>query len=198
MFWKVKTQSTKFYLNFNLQRGVLESQNPKYQVLPEFQFLGGGWGVLESQNPKYQVLSKFQFSGRGVLESQNPKCQDLSKFQFGGRCSGKSKPKVPRSVQISILGGRFWKVKTPSAKISPNFNFGGGILNQIPEQGCSVQFWSKISGSLASLCITDSLSHTMYVETNDIHTNLDPVVSSCCPSSPRDLTSKAKLLPSTI
>ena len=33
---------------------------------------------------------------------------------------------------------------------------------------------------------------------NDIHTNLDPVVSSCCPSSLGDLTSKAKLLPSTI
>ena len=26
--------------------------------------------------------------------------------------------------------------------------------------------WSKISGSLACLCITDSLSHTTYVETN--------------------------------
>ena len=27
--------------------------------------------------------------------------------------------------------------------------------------------WSKISGSLACLCITDSLSHTTYVETNN-------------------------------
>ena len=30
------------------------------------------------------------------------------------------------------------------------------------------------------------------------YTYLDPVVSSCCPSSPGDFTSKAKLLPSTI
>ena len=83
MFWRVKTQSTKFYLNFNLQRGVLESQNPKYQVLPKFQFWGGGgWGVLESQNPKYQVLPKFQFLGVGV----------------GVGCSGESKPKVPSSA----------------------------------------------------------------------------------------------------
>ena len=37
-----------------------------------------------------------------------------------------------------------------------------------------------------------------YILINDIHTNLDPVVNSCCPSSPGDLTSKAKLLPSTI
>ena len=77
MFWKVKTQSTKFCLNFNLWGGVLESQNPKYQVLPKFQFSGGVGGILESQNPKYQVLPKFQFAEGG---------------------SGKSKPKVPSSA----------------------------------------------------------------------------------------------------
>ena len=79
MFWKVKTQSAKICLNFNLGRG----------------------GVLESQNPKCQDLPKFQFGGGGVvLESQNPKCQDLPKFQFsgGGGGGGKSKPKVPRSA----------------------------------------------------------------------------------------------------
>ena len=31
----------------------------------EFWNLGGGVGVLESQNPKWQVLPKFQFSGGG-------------------------------------------------------------------------------------------------------------------------------------
>ena len=41
-------------------------------------------------------------------------------------------------------------------------------------------------------------SQLRFIHTNDIHTNLDPVVISCCPSSPGDLTSKAKLLPSTI
>ena len=133
MFWKVKTQSAKFCLNFNLQRGVLESQNPKYQVLPEFQFWGGVgvfWrvktqstkfylnfnlqrGVLESQNPKYQVLPKFQFSGVGwecgVLESQNPKYQVLPKYQFSGGV------------------GVFWRVKTQSTKFCLNFNFQGGL-----------------------------------------------------------------------
>ena len=43
---------------------------------------------------------------------------------------------------------------------------GGGFWNQIPEQGCSGEIWSKFSGSLAGWCITDSLSHTTYVETN--------------------------------
>ena len=91
MFWKVKSQSAKICLNFNLGRGggregrcVLESQNPKCQDMPKFQY-SRGCGVLESQNPKCQDLPKFQFSGGGgVLESQNPKCQDLPKFQLGG------------------------------------------------------------------------------------------------------------------
>ena len=48
-----------------------------------------GGGVLESQNPKCQDLPKFQFPrGPGVLESQNPKCQDLPKFQFSGEGGG--------------------------------------------------------------------------------------------------------------
>ena len=126
MFWKIKTQSAKICLNFNFRGGggVLKSQNPKCQDLLKFQFLGwvGGWGegVLKSQNPKKcQDLLKFQLGGGSVLESQNPKCQDLPKFQFwwgvfwkvktqsakiclnfnwGGQCSGKSKPKVPRSA----------------------------------------------------------------------------------------------------
>ena len=66
------------------------------------------------QNSKRQDLTKFQFPGEGgcVLPSLNPKCQDLPKFQFSGEGGlglalglglggGKSKPKVPRSAQIS-------------------------------------------------------------------------------------------------
>ena len=61
----------------------------------------------------------------------------------------------------------------PDLDSGKNFNFwgggGGGVLYQIPEQGCSGEIWSKFSGSLAGWCITDSLSHTTYVETNDNH-----------------------------
>ena len=114
MFWKVKTQSAKICLNFNLgEGGVLESQNPKCQDLPKFQF--GEGGVLESLNPKCQDLPKFQLGvfwkvktqsakfclnfnwGGGVLESLNPKCQDLPKFQMGGGF-WKVKIQVPRSA----------------------------------------------------------------------------------------------------
>ena len=53
------------------------------------------------------------------------KPQDLPKFQSGGECSGKSKPQDLPKFQ-SVGGGVFWKVKTQSAKISLNFNLGGG------------------------------------------------------------------------
>ena len=143
-FWRVKTQRTKICLNFNWGGGVLESQNPKCQVLPKYQFSGGVWGVLESQNPKDQVLPKFQFGGVGfwrvktesakfclninfqgggwgVLESQNPKDQVLPKFQF------------------SEGGGVFWRVKTQRTKFCLNFNFhrGSGCSGESKPKGPS-------------------------------------------------------------
>ena len=59
---------------------------------------------------------------------KTPKCQDLSKFQFSGEggCSGKSKPKVPRSVQFSIFGGGGMGCSEPNSRT-----------------GCSVQFGQK-------------------------------------------------------
>ena len=50
-----------------------------------------------------------------------------------------------------------------------NFNFGGGggVLEPNSRTGVLLRIWLKKSGSLACLCITDSLSHTMYVETNE-------------------------------
>ena len=72
-------------------------------------------------------------------------------------------------------GGVFWEVKTQSAKICLNFDFRGegewcsGTKSQ---NRVFWRIWSKISGSMCfgSLacwwCITDSLSHTTYVETN--------------------------------
>ena len=76
VFWKVKTQSAKICLNFNFrgEGGVLESQNPKYQDLPIFQFflcvcVGGGakrGSVLENQNPNCQDLPKISIWGGGA------------------------------------------------------------------------------------------------------------------------------------
>ena len=57
--------------------------------------------------------------------------------------------------------------------LSDNFHLGG--------RGCSVPsyyrigvfcgIWTKISTTPAGSCITDSLSHTTYVETNKFHSN---------------------------
>ena len=59
----------------------------------------------------------------------------------------------------------------PKCQDLPKFQFseGGGVLNQIPQQGVlrilSRNFALPLSGCL---CITDSLSHTTYVETNEL------------------------------
>ena len=74
-----------------------------------------------------------------------------------------------KKVSFSFLGGVFWV--RPDLDSGNNFNFPGGrggVLCKIPEQGCFGEIWSKFSGSLAGWCITDSLSHTKYVETKHI------------------------------
>ena len=58
--------------------------------------------------------------------------------------------KVPRSAQISIFGGGE-----------------GGILKLHFRIGVICRIWTKISTTPAGSCITDSLSHTTYVETNE-------------------------------
>ena len=65
VFWKVKTQSAKIYLNFNFQEGG-----------------GGVFWEVKTQSAK--ICLNFNFQGGDVLGSQNPKCQDLPKFQFSG------------------------------------------------------------------------------------------------------------------
>ena len=100
MFWKVKTQSAKICLNFNFWgEGVfwkVKTQSAK--ICLNFNFRE--WGVLESQNPKCQDLPKFQIVGlRGVFWKVNKICLNFNLLGGGGGgCSGKSKPKVPRSA----------------------------------------------------------------------------------------------------
>ena len=156
---------------------VVGSQNPKCQDLLNFNLGEGGGCSGKSKLKSAKICLNFIGGGEGgvVLGSQNPKCQDLPKFQFLG-------------------GGEFWEVKTQSAKICPNF-IGGGVFWEVKPKvprsaqismggggGCSGtksqkrvfwRIWLKISGSmcfgsLACWCITDSLSHTTYVETNKV------------------------------
>ena len=65
------------------------------------------------------------------------------------------------------VGGVIWNVKTPKCQDLPKFQFSWGNLEPNSSLGVNLAIWSKISGSLACLCITDSLSHTTYVETKN-------------------------------
>ena len=55
----------------------------------------------------------------------------------------------------------------PDLDSGNNFNFRGegGVLGPNSGTGVFWRIWSKFSGSLAGWCITDSFSHTTYVET---------------------------------
>ena len=73
------------------------------------------------------------------------------------------------------MGGEVFWVRSDldSGKKIRVFNGGGGVLDKVglglwepnSRTGVLLRIWSKISGSLACLCITDSLSHITYVET---------------------------------
>ena len=65
-----------------------------------FEIWGGGvfWKV-KTQSAKICLILNFFWGGGGaVLESQNPSTKICLNFNLGGGCSGKSKPKVPRSA----------------------------------------------------------------------------------------------------
>ena len=72
--------------------------------------------------------------------------------------------------------GTLSQVKTQSAKICLNFNFrwggggrGGGRYSTVLRMGHSQNFEPKFTVQPETcLCITDSLSHTTYVETNNL------------------------------
>ena len=94
----------------------------------------------------------------------------------GGGVSTGLKPKVSKSsMRSSSRGvGGFLLVSNPKF-LSPPWEVpilwgeGGGYYSEpscIP--GCYTSFWAKKSQSLACSCIADSLSHTMFVET-DLH-----------------------------
>ena len=69
------------------------------------------------------------------------------------------------TLTIFILGGYSG---TLGFGLSDNFHWGGGY--SVPSYyriGVFCGIWTKISTTPAGSCITDSLSHTTYVETND-------------------------------
>ena len=129
----------------------------------------GGYSVIENtQSPK--IWLNFNFRGGGVFcNSKYSKSQDLPKFQFsgGGGYSVIENTQSPKIwLNFNFRGGGYSVIQnTQSPKICLNFNFrgGGGILYY--RIGVFCRIWTKFSTTPAGSCITDSLSHTMYVET---------------------------------
>ena len=98
----------------------------------------------------------------------------------GGRCSAKGRILTQgRKLEFEILGGGLFllKVGFGLGEEIGVWKFGRGVLPKVrfgleKKIGVLVIFlggaevflpiWSKISGSLACLCITDSLSHTTW------------------------------------
>ena len=116
--------------------------------LPEFQFSGEWGGVFWNWKVKVtRSLTIFIFGGGGILKLKSQSAKISDNFHFQG-------------------GGGILKLRSQSAKISDNFHFqGGGILKLYFRIGVFCRIWTKISTTPAGSCITDSLSHTTYVET---------------------------------
>ena len=98
---------------FGVGGGYSETEKSKCQDLPKFQFSGWEGGILKLKSQSAKICPNFNFRGGG-----------------GGGYSETEKSKLPRSAQISILGGGvILKLKSQSAKISDNFHFrGGGVF----------------------------------------------------------------------
>ena len=72
------------------------------------------------------------------------------------------------SLTIFIWGGGGYSEPLRFG-LSDNFYFLGGYSETVLQnRGYSPWIWTKISTTPAGSCITDSLSHTTYVETNDV------------------------------
>ena len=89
---------------------------------------------------------------------------------WGGGCSV-----VVKTLSANIWldfnwwgGGVFCSSQNSKRQDLAKFSFGGGeVLYQIPEQGVLANLSTNFAWPLSgSPCITDSLSHTTYVETN--------------------------------
>ena len=115
-----------------------------------------GGTLCQVKTESAKICLDFNLGGGGEwysLPSQNSKCQDLPRFQFSGGGGG----------------GRWYSLPSQNSKCQdlPKFQF-WGEGGSVPRVGALSDFLTKFSTTPASYCITDSLSHTTYVETNNL------------------------------
>ena len=104
---------------------------------------------------------------------KSPHTETPTSNRIGGGYSGVVKTQITKiCLNFNFLEeGYSGVVKTQSAKICLNFNFpGGGFFDLKFQRGVFWRIWTQIYCAYTEtcLCITDSLSHTMCVETNKI------------------------------
>ena len=156
---------------------------------------GGGGGLLWSELWSTQIWSlHLGGGGGGVLWSELWSTQIWS-LHFGGGCT-LIWTLVNLNLKSSLGGGgvlwselwwtQIWHlhfeggrysgvVKTQSAKICLNFNFrggggGGALWSEIPERGSLENLDTNLLCVQKPACASQiSLSHTTYVETNEIN-----------------------------
>ena len=116
----------------------------------------GNWNIIRMINISLHIRKLPPATGSGgvLRSSQNSNYQDLPKFQFFG-------------------GGVLWSSQNSKCQDLPKFQFsgGGGEFSDLKfQRGVFWRIWTQIYCAYTEtcLCITDSLSHTMCVETNKI------------------------------
>ena len=148
VFWNWKVTKCQDLPKFQLGGGYSETEKSQSaKICLNFNFGGVFWNWKVT---KCQDLPKFQFGGGGLFWNWKvTKCQDLPKFQFSGG------------------GGVFWNWKVTKCQDLPKFQFsGGGVFRS---KVMVWKIWTKIYCSARNLLVHySSLSHTTYVETNDL------------------------------
>ena len=132
----------------------------RFGLSDNFHWGWGGVGIL------------YQVQNRGILKL------GLSDNFHWGVGGGGILPLPDLDSDNFHLGGYS---ATLGFELSDNFHWGGGFCHY--RIGVNCRIWTKISTTPAGSCITDSLSHTTYVETNyyqGFFTGKDKSLLICC------------------
>ena len=145
-------------------------------------FTFGGRGVFWnciSETLRLGLYDNFHFRGWGYSETLRLGFYD--NFHFWGGRGVFWNSQTWTLWQFSFWGGYS---ETLGLGLSDNFHFRGGILKLYFRMGGFCRIWTKISTTPAGSCITDSLSHTTYVETNKFPlVRVERIISIRSPSS---------------
>ena len=136
---------------------------------PKHKSWGGG-----SWEAQFKVLITFLFCGDGGGDSQEAQTQTHKSSMRNSNPEGggdSCKDQIQSPDQFSISGGYSWEAQTwvPYVLHEKFQSWGerGGGYSWLTKNRVNLWFWAQNLLTQASSCITDSLSHTMYMKTNE-------------------------------